>query len=42
MARGGFRVRVAAAIGEAMRVAAESSQRREARPSLQIVTMKEV
>ena len=34
MAPGGWTVRVAAAIGAEMRVAADSSQRREARPSL--------
>ena len=37
MAPGGSTVRVAAAIGAEMRVAADSSQRREARPSLRMV-----
>ena len=36
MAPGGWTVRVAAAIGAEMRVAADSSQRREARPSLRM------
>ena len=37
MAPGGSTVRVAAAIGAEMRVAADSSQRREARPSLRMM-----
>ena len=37
MAPGGWTVRVAAAIGAEMRVAADSSQRREARPSLRMM-----
>ena len=37
MAPGGSTVRVAAAIGAEMRVAADSSQRREARPSLMMM-----
>ena len=39
MAPGGWTVRVAAAIGAEMRVAADSSQRREARPSLMMMMM---
>ena len=37
MAAGGWTVRVASAIGEAMRVAADSSQSREASPSLEMM-----
>ena len=37
MAPGGWTVRVAAAIGAEMRVAADRSQRREARPSLRMM-----